>query len=32
MDELEQVPAVPQRLVRGIGPPCVLRDGHATPD
>jgi thymidylate synthase ThyX len=31
MDELEQVRAVHPRLVRHMGPPCVLRDGHATP-
>src|SRR6266581_3119984 len=31
MDELEQVRAVHPRLVRHIGPPCVLRHGRITP-
>jgi thymidylate synthase ThyX len=31
MDELEQVRAVHPRLVRHMGPPCVLRAGHITP-
>ena len=31
MDELEQVRAVHPRLVRHMGPPCVLRAGRITP-
>jgi len=31
MDELEQVRALHPRLVRHMGPPCVLRDGLVTP-
>ncbi len=31
MDELEQVRAVHPRLVRHMGPPCVLRHGRITP-
>ena len=31
MDELEQVRAVHPRLVRHMGPPCVLRHGRVTP-
>src|SRR5207249_10471975 len=31
MDELEQVRAVHPRLVRHMGPPCVLRAGRSTP-
>jgi thymidylate synthase ThyX len=31
MDELEQVRAVHPRLMRHMGPPCVLRDGRITP-
>ena len=31
MDELEQVRAIHPRLVRHMGPPCVLRHGRITP-
>jgi thymidylate synthase ThyX len=31
MDELEQVRAVHPRLMRHMGPPCVLRDGRISP-
>jgi hypothetical protein len=31
LDELEQVRAVHPRLVRHMGPPCVLRHGHVAP-
>ncbi len=31
MEELEQVRAVHPRLARHMGPPCVLRNGRATP-
>jgi thymidylate synthase ThyX len=31
MDELEQVRAIHPRLVRHMGPPCVLRHGRVTP-
>ena len=31
MDELEQIRAVHPRLVRHMGPPCVLRHGRITP-
>jgi hypothetical protein len=31
MDEIEQVRAVHPRIGRHIGPPCVVRNGHASP-